>query len=97
MWLVEEERGSGLIPYHHSVLRIESVEIPRVGPLQCFVIQMDPLIPGSGETEMYWFSPGVGIVRAVYGAPAKNLMEDSARRILLLKAFSFSSDITIRY
>ncbi|MFC1595512.1 CsgG/HfaB family protein [Gemmatimonadota bacterium] len=96
-WFVEEGRGSGLIPYHHAVLRIEQIEVPGVGALQCFVIQTDPLLPGSGDSMTCWFTPGVGIVKEVFGSGAKTRPGEPPTMIHLLKSFSFSSDITIRY
>ena len=95
-WLVEEARRSDPIPYHHAVLRMEPTEVPGVESLQCFVIQMDPLLPGSGESMIYWFSPGVGIVKSISGSELTIQPGESGKTTLLLKSFSFSSDITIR-
>jgi len=95
-WLVEEERGSGQIPYHHTVTGIEPFSLTGAGTLQCFVIQMEPLIPGSGETQTWWFAPGVGVVRWLQGDYSKVRPDENPFEVLNLRTFSFEADITYR-
>ncbi len=95
-WLVEEERGSGQIPYHHSVIGIEPYSLTGAGTLQCFVIRMEPLIPGSGVTQTWWFTPGVGVVKWITGDTSRVRPTGGSFETLILKTFSFSADITFR-
>jgi len=95
-WLIVKEERSEPIQYRHAVVRMESIEVPGVGALPCFQIQMDPLLPGSGESMTWWFSPGVGIVKSVTRSEIRNRPGESTETTLLLKFFSFSSDITIQ-
>ncbi|MFC1530604.1 CsgG/HfaB family protein [Gemmatimonadota bacterium] len=93
-WLVEEERGSGQIPYHHSVTGIEPYRMTGAGTLQCFVIRMEPLIPGSGVIQTWWFTPGVGVVRWIEGDTSAARPTRDSIEFLQLGTFSFEADIT---
>ncbi|MFC1500005.1 CsgG/HfaB family protein [Candidatus Zixiibacteriota bacterium] len=95
-WLIEEEKRSEVVLYHHAVPRMETIEIPGVGGLECFLIQMDPLPPGSGGSITYWFAPGVGIVKSISDPEITERPGSGGETTRLLKSFSFSPDITIQ-
>ena len=63
--------------------------MPGVGTIECHVIRMEPLIPGTGKIETWWFTPGIGIVKWISGDTGTGLPGRDQPMIWTLKYFSF--------
>ena len=72
-----------------TVVGREELEIDRAEFFDCYVIEYDKWIPGSGAPATVWFAPGIGVVKVVQAATAEKAIGPTTQIQMILRAYHF--------
>ena len=72
-----------------NIVGREELEIGPAEVFNCYVIEYDRWISGSGAPATVWFAPGIGVVKVVQISRAEKASFSTAQTEMILKAFHF--------
>ncbi len=90
--MVKERRSSAgreTGQWQATIVGREELEIDPAEVLDCYVIEYDRWIPGSGAPATVWFAPGIGVVKIVQISTAEKASSSTTQTQMILRAYHF--------